>query len=111
MSKTRTPGHGRPTSGVVAAVVGAAVAWLFLVHRVESARRATRSTVLGLETRIRDLLDELCVAAHTLGEASARRTGRPDLAAEAVEAEERAEREERGEVPPTKGHRPARKRG
>jgi len=106
MTKIRTPGHGPPTAGVVVAVTVGTVAWLVLLLRVESARRATRSAVLGMETHVRDLLDELCTAAHTLGAASARHAAPPDLATEAVEAERQAEREERGEAPPTKGHRP-----
>jgi hypothetical protein len=110
MPKPPRSDSGRPSVGVAAIVVGVA-AWLVLVHRIESARRAIRSAVLGGEVRMRELLDELCVAAHTLGEAAARRADVPDLAAEADEAHDRAEREERGEVAPTKGHRAHRKAG
>ncbi|WP_143467249.1 hypothetical protein [Lentzea kentuckyensis] len=109
MPKTRTNGSPRPRVGVVAAVVGAA-AWLVIVCRIESSRRAVCAAIEGVEARTRGLLDELCVAAHTLGKASAR-VGMPDLAREAEEAEDRAVREERGEVPQTQGHRAARKTG
>lgn len=97
--------HDRP---VIMLVSLAAVGWMcaLVVCSMDRMRRDVCRTIGGIEDRLLTQVDELCVAAHTIGWASAGAVPPPpDLAAEADDAERVADEEERGERAPQKGQR------
>lgn len=111
MAIRRAPGADvRP---VIMLLALGAVGWLcaLLVGRMDRLRTDVCRTIDGIEGQLLTRVDELCVAAHTVGMAAeaARAAGAAspplDLAAEAEEAERVAEAEDRGERAPTKGQR------
>lgn len=82
-----------------------------LIGRMNRLRSDVCRSIEGIHDHLLTQIDELCTAAHTVGELAekARSAGDvtrpPDLAADAEEAERIAEQEERGERTPTKGQR------
>lgn len=102
--------HDRPVITLAALAV---VGWMCarVVSRIDRMHSDVCRSIEGIEGRLLTQVDELCVAAHTIGmhAEAARAAGAapppPDLAAEAEDAERVADEEEHSERAPQKGQR------